>query len=144
MIKLYSKGCEHILRIISQVPREECDRSFLAKNLCCRSKVPEYSARKGLQLLVQKKVLEAIPGPGGGYRFAVPPKKIPLLDVITAIDGKDPLKRCIMGLPDCGSKNPCPMHNTWRDLKEKLLREFKNKTLFDLMSAPSNKRESLI
>ena len=140
MIKLYSKGCEHILRIISHVSREEYDRSFLAKTLCLKSKVPEYSARKGLQLLVQRKILEAIPGPGGGYKFAVHPKKIPLLDVIEAVDGKDSLKRCIMGLPQCGSKDPCPMHNAWKYLKGKLLREFKNKTLFDLMHAASNKK----
>ena len=134
MIRLYSKGCEHILQIISQIPREKFNQTFLAKHLCRKSKVPEYSARKGLQLLVQKRVLEAIPGPGGGYKFAVHPKKIPLLDVIEAVDGKDSLKRCIMGLPQCGNKNPCPMHNTWKDLKERLLKEFGNKTLFDLMS----------
>lgn len=107
---------------------------FLAKDICRKSKVPEYSARKGLQLLVQKKVLEAVPGPGGGYKFALHPKQVPLLDVIEAVDGKDSLKRCIMGLPGCGSQKPCPLHGTWKDLKKKLLREFKHKTLFNLMS----------
>ena len=96
MIKLYSKGCEHILQIISRIPQDECDQTFLAKNLCRKSKVPEHSARKGLQLLVQKKILEAVPGPGGGYKFAAHPKKISLLDVVNAIDGEDSLKRCVM------------------------------------------------
>ena len=139
MIKLYSKGCEHVLRIMSQVPKDECDRSFLAKKLCRKSNVPEYSARKGLQLLVQQGVLEAIPGPGGGYKFAIHPQKICLLDIIDAVDGKDPLKRCIMGLQNCNDKHPCPMHDTWKVLKSKLLSEFKNKTIFDLMCMASNK-----
>lgn len=137
MIRLYSKGCEHILQIISQIPKEKFNQTFLAKHLCLKSKVPEYSARKGLQLLVQKRVLEGVPGPGGGYRFAIHPKKISLLDVISAVDGKDSLKRCVMGLPECNSKAPCPIHNSWKDLKERLLKEFKKKTLFDLMSGRS-------
>ena len=140
MIRLYSKGCEHILQIISRIPREKFSQTFLAKHLCRKSKVPEYSARKGLQLLVQKRVLEAVPGPGGGYKFAVHPKKTTLLDVINIVDGKDSLKRCVMGLTECNSKAPCPIHNSWKDLKEDLLREFKKKTLFDLMSTASNKK----
>src|SRR3989338_10675786 len=138
MIKLYSKGCEHILRIISKIPQDEYGRIFLAKNLCHKSRVPEHSARKELQLLVQKRVLEAVSGPGGGYKFAIHPKKTTLLDVINIVDGKDSLKRCVMGLTECNSKAPCPIHNSWKDLKEDLLREFKKKTLFDLMSASSN------
>ena len=140
MIKLYSKGCEHILRIISKIPQDEYGQTFLAKNLCRKSRVPEYSARKGLQLLVQQKILKAIPGPGGGYKFTIHPEKTPLLDIVNAIDGKGSLKRCIMGLPDCNSKNPCPMHGIWKDLKGKLLREFKNKPLFDLMSKTASKK----
>lgn len=140
MIKLYSKGCEHILRIISQIPQEKYAQTFLAKTLCRKSRVPEYSARKGLQLLAQKKVLEAVPGPGGGYKFVIHPKKTTLLDVINIVDGKDSLKRCVMGLPECSSKDPCPIHNSWKDLKESLLREFKRKTLFDLMIIRSGKK----
>ena len=140
MIRLYSKGCEHILRIISKIPQDGCSQTFLAKNLCRKSRVPEYSARKGLQLLVQKKVLEAVSGPGGGYKFAIHPKKTTLLDVISIVDGKDSLKRCVMGLTECNSKAPCPIHNSWKDLKENLLREFKKKTLFDLMSIRANKK----
>jgi Rrf2 family protein len=140
MVKLYSKGCEHILRIISKIPQDECGQTFLAKNLCRKSRVPKYSARKGLQLLVQQKILKALPGPGGGYKFVIHPTKTPLLDVIEAVDGKDSFKRCIMGLQDCNSKNPCPIHDTWKDLKGKLLGEFENKTLFELMSKTASKK----
>lgn len=138
MIKLYSKSCEYILRIVSQIPQEKYDQTFLARNLCRESRVPEYSARKGLQLLVQQKVLEAIPGPGGGYKFAIHPIKIPLLDIVDILDGRESLKRCIMGLPNCNSNNPCPMHNVWKGLREKVIREFRNKSLFDLMKRIGN------
>ena len=140
MLKLYSKGCEHVLRIVSKIPQGEYGQTFLAKKLCHKSRVPEYSARKELQLLVQKKILKAVPGPGGGYQFTTHPEKMPLLDIVNAIDGKGSFKRCLMGLPNCSSKNPCPLHDTWKDLKGKLLREFENKTLFDLMSKTASKK----
>ncbi len=140
MIRLYSKGCEHVLRIMGKIPQDDYGQIFLAKNLCRKSRVPEYSARKGLQLLVQKKILEAIPGPGGGYKFAAHPKKTSLFHIVNAIDGRDSFKRCVMGLQTCNSTAPCPIHDTWKNLRGKLLREFKNKSLFDLMKLTSGKK----
>ncbi len=133
MIKIYSKSCEHVLRIISQVSKKTCEQVFLAKDICRKARVPESSARKGLQLLVSQGVLKAVPGPGGGYQFSIHPKKIPLLDVIEALDGKDSYLKCVMGMPQCNHQNPCPMHETWQDLRQRMIIDFKIKSLFDLM-----------
>lgn len=133
MIKIYSKNCEHILRIMSQIPQKMHTQIFLAKNLCRKAKVSEHSARKGLQLLVQRGVLKAVSGPGGGYEFKMHPQKVSLLAVVEAFDGKETFRRCVMGLSSCNSQSPCPMHDVWRDSREKLLEELRNKSLFDLM-----------
>jgi Rrf2 family protein len=133
MIKIYSKSCEHLLRIFSQIPQKTSDQAFLAKTICRKAKVSESSARKGLQLLVSKGILKAVSGPGGGYQFFVHPKKIPLLDVIEALDGKESYLKCVMGMPQCDQNNPCPMHDTWKDLRQRLSKEFKTTSVFDLM-----------
>lgn len=119
--------------MVSQISREAYGHVFLAKDICLKAKVPEYSTRKGLQLLVQHEILNAIPGPGGGYVFKAHPRKISLLTIVEIIDGEEAYQRCVMGLPSCNSTNPCAMHTSWMDLRKRLVKELKNKTLFDLM-----------
>jgi Rrf2 family protein len=40
-------------------------------------------------------ILEAGTGPRGGYRLALPPADISVLDVVEAVDGEDPAFRCL-------------------------------------------------
>jgi Rrf2 family protein len=49
---------------------------------------------KHLQALSAAGILEALPGPRGGYRAARPPAKISLLDIVLAVEGKEPAFRC--------------------------------------------------
>lgn len=39
-------------------------------------------------------LLEAVPGPKGGYRLAKTPEKITLLDIVIAVEGPEPAFRC--------------------------------------------------
>ncbi len=133
MFKIYSKGCEYALRILTQFPKDKLNQKYLAADLCRQAKVPIHSARKILQLLVENGYLEAVSGPGGGYRLIKNPDEVTLLALIKVIDGKDAFDRCIMGLPQCGSKNPCPVHSLWQKMKVDMIQEMSNKTLLDLM-----------
>ncbi|MCT8996830.1 RrF2 family transcriptional regulator [Chelativorans intermedius] len=49
---------------------------------------------KHLQALVAAKVLESVPGPQGGYRLARPAHRISLLDIVLAVEGREPAFRC--------------------------------------------------
>ncbi len=133
MIKIYSKSCEHVFRMVSRLSQATCDEVFLAKDICRKSRVPEHSARKGLQLLVQRGILKAVTGPGGGYKFKIHPREVPLLRVVETLDGDEAYQKCVMGLHRCSSKSPCAMHVAWMDLRERLFKELRNKALFDLM-----------
>ncbi|WP_429812746.1 Rrf2 family transcriptional regulator [Ensifer sp. B1-9] len=49
---------------------------------------------KHLQAMSGAGVLEAVPGPKGGYRLARKPEKITLLDIVLAVEGPEPAFRC--------------------------------------------------
>jgi len=49
---------------------------------------------KHLQALTTAGIIESLPGPKGGYRLQRPPDKITILEVVEAIDGREPLFRC--------------------------------------------------
>jgi Rrf2 family protein len=56
--------------------------------------VPAAYLAKHLQALSRAGLLEASPGPRGGYRLARPASEIIALDVVEAIDGSEPAFRC--------------------------------------------------
>ena len=49
---------------------------------------------KHLNMLSAVGILEAVPGPAGGYRLAQPTERITLLDIVLAVEGRQPAFRC--------------------------------------------------
>lgn len=49
---------------------------------------------KHLQALSGAGILETVPGPKGGYRLAKTPQEISLLDIVLAVEGREPAFRC--------------------------------------------------
>ncbi len=134
MFKIYSKGCEYAICALTQVSLKEPLETFQAAEICRKARIPEHSTRKALQLLVGSGLLQSVPGPGGGYKLSKDPRSITLLEIIKSVDGGNVFDHCVMGLPKCGSENPCPVHNTWTKVKGKMLSEMKHKSLYELMS----------
>lgn len=132
MFKLYSKGCQHALRALAYAHLERDGARFQPKEVCKRTGIPEPFTRKVLQSLVQGGFLIAYRGPGGGYALAKPAREISLLDVIKAVEGDDTFDHCVMGLPQCGGDNPCPIHALWAQTKVKLLHDLNSKSLADI------------
>ncbi|MCA9405940.1 MAG: Rrf2 family transcriptional regulator, partial [Candidatus Omnitrophica bacterium] len=89
MFKVYSKGCEYVLRALTRLPVDHYQEPFLAKDLCKKAKVPEASTRKIFQKLAREGLLNAVPGPGGGYKLSKDANQISLFHIIVAVDGKE-------------------------------------------------------
>jgi Rrf2 family protein len=49
---------------------------------------------KHLNMLSAARILESVPGPAGGYRLARPAEHITLLDIVLAVEGREPAFRC--------------------------------------------------
>lgn len=49
---------------------------------------------KHLNMLTASGILESVSGPAGGYRLAQPAERITLLDIVLAIEGREPAFRC--------------------------------------------------
>ncbi|UCI09816.1 RrF2 family transcriptional regulator [Mesorhizobium sp. B1-1-8] len=49
---------------------------------------------KHLNQLTAARILESVPGPAGGYRLAQPAERVTLLDIVLAVEGREPAFRC--------------------------------------------------
>ena len=132
--RLFSKNCEYAIWSIGHMAAAKTQKMFLAKNICRKLKIPEFYTRKGLQALARSGILESVSGPGGGYALAKGVGNLSILKIIQYVDGKDTFNHCMMGLSNCGEKNPCEIHEVWAKAKEGLLRDLDSVSLNDLNS----------
>ena len=64
--------------------------------------------------------------------FVKPAKRIFLMDIIKIIDGLEFLDKCSIGINNCSDRDPCPLHDDFRQIKERYKEVLKNKSLADL------------
>lgn len=97
----------------------------------------EHTLGKMLQTLVRQDVIKSMKGPAGGFYISKEQKKQPLLKIVEAIDGKNILKGCGLGLSRCSASHPCPIHHEYKEARDIMDRIFRTKTVADLC-APVN------
>ncbi len=69
--------------------------------------------------LRRKGLVDSTRGPGGGYRLSREPAKIPVADVIIAVDEKLETTRC-GGLGNCQDDERCLTHELWTELSDQI------------------------
>ena len=138
MFQLYSKGCEYTLRALVEAEKYAKGKSFSAKAICRKARIPESFTRKIFQSLVRAGVLKAAVGRGGGYWLSRDPAQMDILSVVQAVDGHDTFEHCIMGKGLCGKDRICPLHDLWFEGKSQLLALLRSKTLRDISPQASS------
>jgi len=82
-----------------------------------------------LQQLAKNDLISSIKGPNGGFYLTETDSENSLWDVVKCIDGVDKFENCFLGLSSCSDKNPCPVHFIVSPFKDKLLNDFRDKTI---------------
>ncbi len=93
---------------------------------------PRNYLSKTLHLLTRAGVLRSERGPRGGFRLAVPAERLTLDRIV------EPFKpvgerRCLVGRPTCGDRNPCAAHKKWKKVAAGVDSFFAKTTVADLV-----------
>jgi Rrf2 family protein len=104
--------------------------------------LPTAYLNKRLQALARAGILRSLPGARGGFRLARPPEEITLMDVVTAIEGKDEMFRCTeIRQQGAGAEEgdreftlPCGVAAAMRRADLAWRRELAGQTVADLMA----------
>lgn len=67
---------------------------------------------KVLTTLSQHNIVHGTRGPGGGYRLALAPEEVTILEIVEYFEGHRDLSGCPFGPGWCGVGAPCPLHDT--------------------------------
>jgi Rrf2 family protein len=111
------------------------DRSLSLVELARRASAPAPMLAKVLARLGHLGLVAGRRGPKGGYRLARPAAKIALGDVVLPLEGLRFANACLFGPSECSSTEPCPLHQIWEPLRDRLIAFLERSSLADLASA---------
>ncbi len=136
---LYSSAAEYAIRALTQLALNEMKfgqpKPSPVQELAEREAIPQHFLGKVFQTLVRARILTSMRGPHGGFALARPAAKITLYEIVQAIDGTAALDRCVIGLPQCNDRNPCPHHSRWKPVRDQIKDYLRGTTLADLAQA---------
>ncbi|HLV13863.1 MAG TPA: Rrf2 family transcriptional regulator, partial [Xanthomarina sp.] len=127
---MLSNACQYAIRSILYL--EMCsdeNHKVGVKVISEELEAPQAFLAKILQKLNKNNLVTSNKGPHGGFYISPENKEKTVWDVVLAIDGHDKFNQCFLGLSKCGDDNPCPVHFTVQAFKQKLFKDFKDKTL---------------
>ncbi len=133
-------GIRALIYLASKNERQTIPISEISEKL----NISFHFLTKILQKLTQKGYLFSTRGPHGGISFAKAPEKISIIEIVFIIDNDTVFDRCVLGLPGCGEEDPCPMHDSWALVKEKLKGRFEKTSLAELAEKVNKRNERLI
>lgn len=135
---LSSNGCEYAMQAAVFLAATDEGRFVPVHRIGEALGVSPTFLAKVLHTLTERGLLRARRGPGGGVALGRPAQEITLKDIVLAIDGPALFEECVMGLPGCGDRAPCPLHEEWGPTRSGLTDAFESATVASLAegSAP--------
>lgn len=129
---LISQTTEYAIRAMIELARQPDDGALLARELTEKTGVPQFYLSKILHALARHRLLTSIRGRGGGFRLSRPASEITLAMVVEHFEDLRSNSECLLGRPRCSDAEACPMHEFWKEMRERYVKELETRTLADL------------
>ncbi|HEX8522927.1 MAG TPA: Rrf2 family transcriptional regulator [Tepidisphaeraceae bacterium] len=137
---IFSNTTEYAIRGLSELAGRTNGSTMLLDQLVAGTSLPRDFMAKIFQRLVRAKLLTSAKGRGGGFALARPAHEITLMDIVEAIEGAKPLDGCVVGLERCNDDMPCPQHDLYKPIRQRLKDYMTTTTLADLASTLKSKQ----
>ena len=105
------------------------EKKISVKEIAKSIDVPSPFLAKLFQQLVRGKIISSTKGPNGGFYLSKSNGEKNVCDIIENIDGLNRLNECFLGLHECDSNNPCPVHFIVEPFKNSIMGKFRDKTI---------------
>lgn len=142
---MFSKSCEYGIKAVIYIAQQSNEHNpvnvaQVSKNI----KAPEFFIAKILQDLTRKKILNSIKCPRGGFYSTKSQKDIQIIDIVKIIDGDQLFTKCVLGLDNCSSLNPCPMHKEYQHIRKSIIDMLSSNTVEDFYKLLNKNKAVLI
>jgi Rrf2 family protein len=97
--------------------------------------LPRDFLAKIFQRLARAGILISSKGRGGGFALARPAHEITLSQVVEVLEGPQCSDRCVVGLEKCNDHMPCPQHDLYKPIRQRLKDYLATTTVADLAAS---------
>ncbi len=132
---IFSSPTEYAIRGLSEMVIRGDGQRMMLDDLIAGTNLPRDFMAKVFQKLVHAGILRSAKGRGGGFTLARQPHQITLMDISEAIDGPQTMDRCVVGLEKCNDHMPCPQHDLYKPIRQRLKDYMNTTTLADLAAS---------
>lgn len=131
---MFSKACEYAIKASIYIARQSLQQKRVnVKDVSQSIDAPVAFTAKILQQLCRENILQSVRGQQGGFVFdELKQKQTNIFDLVRIFDGDGLFTQCGLGLHKCSSENPCPVHDDFKLVREKLLEMTQKHSLHDL------------
>ncbi len=131
-IAMFSQTTDYAIRAAIDIATRPEAEPVLASELARSLGIPQHYLSKILQQLVRADVLVSTRGRRGGFVLRRPATQIKLRQVVAPFENLRRCDECILGQPVCNSAGACPLHDFWKEVRERYLKELDTRTLQDM------------
>jgi len=129
---MFSKACEYGIRAVLFIAKQS--QKDLRPNITEIAKAvgsPEPFTAKVCQQLARAGIILSKKGPNGGF-YLEKDSTLRLADIVSEIDGDQIFTGCSLGLRECSSEHPCPVHDQFMDVRNGLKQMCENTLVMNL------------
>lgn len=138
---LLSKSCVYGIRAALFLASNQNGDYISIREMSDKLDISFHFLTKILQQLTSTGLMESHKGPNGGIRLTRPGSGISLFEIVAAIDGIELFTECALGLPGCGTRKPCPLHDKWSGRRDSIREMLETTNLIEL--AQKGKQQNL-
>ncbi|MBK6963509.1 MAG: Rrf2 family transcriptional regulator [Bacteroidales bacterium] len=137
---MFSKACEYAIRATIYIARQSQEglRASLV-DISHEIDSPVAFTSKILQQLVKAGIIFSTRGQTGGFfmeNSKIESKSV--AEIVSAIDGDSIYTHCGLGLKECSGAEPCPVHEKFVEIREKLRSTLETTTISAMASSLKN------
>ncbi len=126
---IYTKTGEYAIRAVLFLARQPKEKLIMSSEIAKSEDIPAHYLAKILQQMAKFGYVESFKGRGGGFRISDFALNSSILDIVERIEGPVINLKCVTGLKECSDEAPCPMHEEWADLRDRIHNLISGKTV---------------
>lgn len=131
---MFSKACEYAIKASIYIAQQShMQQRVNVKEVSKAVNAPEAFTAKILQQLCRENILSSIRGKQGGFIFEIEKQQeTKIFQVVNIFDGDGIFTKCGLGLEKCSAENPCPVHDDFKEIRNKLITMVQKYSFYDL------------
>jgi Rrf2 family protein len=117
---IYTKTGEYAIRAILFLARQSEDALVMSSEVAKKEDIPSHYLAKILQRMAKYGYVDSYKGRGGGFKITKLALDSSILEIVERIEGPVITLKCVTGLKECSDEHPCPLHDEWSELRDRI------------------------